>query len=171
MRPPHPLHAAALTCLLLLAGCTGYESVRVAPAERPTVTMDPVRNEAYLPGFAPVVQERVREDLLRSRSVQLVRAPAGADWRLALVLEDYEESPLSFESDDTGIPSSADTSLTVRVRLEETGTDFSRETVVRVREPVFADSGSFVGPLDQSQGILAGKVAREVRAWVEQVLR
>ena len=171
MKASRSLQPLTLACLLLLVGCTGYESVRVAPEEQPTVAMVPVRNEAYLPGFAPTVQERVRHELLRSRTVRLVNEPAEADRILALVLADYQEAPLSFESDDTGIASSAETELTVRVRLENPGTQSSRETVVRVREPVFADSGSFVGPLDQSQTILAGKIAREVRTWVEQALR
>ena len=161
----------ALACLLVLVGCTGYESVRVEPEDRVAVALLPVRNEAYLPGFAPVVQERVREDLLRSRTVRLVTRPGEADRTLALVLTDYQEAPLSFESDDTGIPSSAETELTVRARLEHPASGTTRETEVRVREPVFADSGSFVGPLDQSQSILAGRVAREVRAWVEQSVR
>lgn len=161
----------SLACLLGLVGCTGYESVRVTPGDRTAVALLPVRNEAYLPGFAPVVAERVREDLLRSRSVQLVTRTAAADQVLALVLADYREEPLSFASDDTGIPASAETEVTVRVRLENLSTGATEETEVRLQEPVFADRGSFVGPLDQSQSILAGKVAREVRAWVEQTLR
>lgn len=150
----------------LIAGCAGYQKGSLPNSETASLYLEPIQNEAYISGVAPLFQSELRRQILSSRLLKLVPTPEEADMVAYIRLLDYEEQPIGYLKSDTGQPISARISVSAQLTLTETDID---ETVLIEDMPLTANSAvysspstAFPNPVDQSKPAMVSDLARRV---------
>jgi hypothetical protein len=164
MKAHRPASTLLTLLTLLLAGCAGYQPGPLPDSRVATVFLEPVQNEAYLSGIAPLFQSALHRGILESRLLRPVNSPAEADMIAYVRLRDFEEQPVAFLESDTGQPISARVSLSAVITLWD-----GEETLIVEDETVRAEAAvysspqtAFSNPIDQTKPAIVRNLARRV---------
>jgi len=91
-----------LFCLILLAGCVGYESLDT-PDDPVRLAILPIQNESELPQIIAPLARNVREKVAHARGWEL-SSEANAEAALRITVSDFNRYALARDPGDTGRP-------------------------------------------------------------------
>lgn len=148
-----------------LFGCAGYRTGSLPDGPPVKVFLEPVQNEAYVSGLAPLFHQEVRRIALQSSHLTLVSDPKEADLSAYIRLADYQERQVAFLEEDTGQAVTSRVSLSAILTLSEPDRKaplIDQETL-SVESPVYSDpETAFPNPVDQTKPTLARNLAASV---------
>ncbi len=166
-----PIRRLALLLLATsLIGCSGYRPGSLPDGPPVKAYLEPVQNEAYVSGIAPLFQREVRSIALQSRNLTLVSSPSDADVTAYVRLADYLERQIAFLEKDSGQAITSRVSLSAILTVSEPGADdpLIDEETLSVQSPVYSDpETAFPNPVDQTKPTLARNLAASVVLAIE----
>jgi len=163
--------ALVLIPIALLAGCAGYQRGPLPDSKPASVYLEPIQNEAYISGFAPLFQNELRKAILNSRLLILSDDPEDADMIAYIRLRDFDEEPIGFLESDTGQPISARVQISAILSLWDSplkDVSLVENEVVRVDSAVYSSpQTAFTAPVDQSKPAIARNLAAKTTLEME----
>jgi len=157
-----PAFVCALSIVLGVAGCAGYQLGTGSTPKFATLYIAPVASEALIPQAQALVTTELREAFIRDGRVRLVNSADAADAVLTVTLAAYNRTVAVSRPDDTGLARRFDVNLTARATLADNRTKqplFSQRPL-EAKRGVFTDSG-LVPSEYQALPLLAGLIAAE----------
>lgn len=155
---------AQLLVAVLLAGCAGYQKGSMPNREVATVYLEPVQNEAYISGIAPLFQSALGRGIIESPLLRPADSAESADMVAYVRLSDYEEQPIGYLESDTGQPISARVQLSAIISLwGASGNPIVEDETIRTDSAVYsAPETAFSNPIDQSKPAIVRSLAKRV---------
>lgn len=162
--------ALLLLATVFLSGCSGYRSGSLPEGPPVTVYLEPVQNEAYVSGMAPLFQQKVNQLALQSRHLTLVSDKADAELSAYVRLKNFEERRVAFLEEDSGQAITSRVSLSALLTVTDTtsGRLLIENEALSAQAPVYSDpETAFSNPVNQTKPLLARNLASSVVLAIE----
>lgn len=131
----------ALSLILIFNSCSHY-SVRIDDSlPFKSLYLNTVVNESFAPNIQVLFQNQLRQSLLEQTSITLSKRADQADVQVDVRIVNYDRSPSSHSSSDSGRYNALNLSIGAELSLydRKTGVYLIEKTILSSSEPIFFD--------------------------------